>query len=487
MRRKASFFIFIAIFMTILPVSASFPEQFSSRILDLKTTRYQLDVRVDYENEKIFGSCLLTVHNPADQSVSHVPLVLYRLLEVTSITDETGKAIPFGQKVLSFDDWEKLQVNYVEVRLPQPLGPGDTLTLAIGYEGYILGYAETGWLYVKDHVDRNYTVMRMDGYGYPILGYPSLSVNRKAGLQNFDYTISVTVPDDLVVANGGKLLGKSIKNGQVTYTYTNIKPAWRIDMPIASYGILEDKESNLKIFHFADDKDNAVMVLDAMQRAIQLYSRWFGPADDFQGFTIIEVPEGYGSQTDVTSILQTADAFKERDNLTALYHEISHIWNVKALDPLPSRFESEGLAMFLQYLVQERLDDKKDALKNGYARLRQRFIQQCERNPKAKDVPIIDYGRERLTDLSYTKGMLFFTILYHLMGEKDFLEAMASFYQNYVRTGASSEDFLTHLKKRSKSDIDLDKLYEEWIHGTESSRLVLDNVPLEKIIQRYLW
>jgi hypothetical protein len=483
MKRKALNFTAIFIIIFSFSASFSFPDQFSSRVLNLKTMRYELDVKVDYEKEKISGKCLLTVHNPADQAISHVPLILYRLLKVTSVTSETGESIPYKQEVLSFEDWEQLQVNYVEVRLPQPLASGKSLILAIDYEGYILGYAEAGWLYVKDHVDRNFTIMRMDGYGYPIVGYPCERVNRIAGLQNLDYTISVTVPKDLVVANGGKLLGKSFHNGQVTYSYANIKPAWRIDMPIAAYSLAEDKENELKIFHFPEDKENAGMVLDAMQSALQLYTRWFGPAYDFQGFTIIEVPEGYGSQADVTSILQTADAFKDRSNLTALYHEISHIWNVRSLDSLPPRFESEGLAMFLQYLVQERLDNQKDALAKGFDHLCQRFIQQCERNPKGKDVPIIEYGKEDLTDLSYTKGMLFFTILYHILGEKDFMEAMGSFYQKYVKTGATAQEFLRHVKQHS--DTDLDRLYSEWIFGSESTRLIFDKIPVEQIIRRY--
>ncbi|UCE40522.1 MAG: hypothetical protein JSV17_13855 [Candidatus Aminicenantes bacterium] len=481
MYKKMGLLSFISIFIMALPVSS---QQFSSKTLALKTTRYELAVKVDYEAEKIFGQCRLTVHNPSEETVSHIPLILYRLLKVTAITDEQGRAIPYQQKVLSFEDWEQLQVNYVEARLPQPLASGQSKTIGIVYEGFLFGYSNDGWMYVKDHIDKEFTFMRWDGFGYPVVGYPSEKVNRRSGLQSYDYTLSVTVPEGLVVANGGKLSGKSTINGQITYTYTNFKPAWRMDMPIAPYGILEDKQNNLKIFHFPDDKDNAGMILEGMKKTLQLYTNWFGPADNFQGFTIIEIPEGYGSQTDVTSILQTADAFQKRDNLTALYHEIAHIWNVRDNDPLPDRLESEGLAMLLQYLAQERLDNKPDALAKGYERLSGRFRQQCERNPKCTDVPIIEYGNEDLTDLSYTKGMLFFYLLYRLMGEKDFLDAAGSFYQKYKNTGATTEEFLNHLKQRSKQN--LDRLYEEWIFGTESSRLVLEGVPVENLILRYM-
>ncbi len=79
--------------------------------------------------------------------------------------------------------------------------------------------------------------------------------------------------------------------------------------------------------------------------------------------------------------------------------------------------------------------------------------------------------------------MLFFYLLYHVMGEDDFLEAIGSFYQKYKQTGATSEEFLNHVKQHTEKN--LDRLYKEWIYGTESSRLILENVPVEDLIQRY--
>lgn len=483
MHKRAASIIYDFVLLAILAVPL-LSQQFSIKNLSLETKRYDLDVKVDYAAKKVFGRCRLTVRNPTEDLIPEIPLLLYRLLKVTSLTDTQGAPIPFEQKVLSIEDWEELQVNYIEARFPDPIAPGQSETIDIAYEGFLFGYSNEGWMYVKDHIEKEFSFMRMDGFGYPVVGYPNMQVNRRAGLQSFDYTLSVTVPVGLTVANGGKLAGTSTIDGQTTFTYTNLKPAWRMDMPIAPYGIVEDEQNSLKVFHLPQDKDNAGMILETMKKSFQLYTNWFGPADDFQGLTVIEVPEGYGSQADVTSILQTADAFQNRDRITDLYHEIAHIWSVRANDPLPPRFESEGLAMFLQYFVQERLDDKPDALIKGYERLSDRFHQQCEQNPKCKDVPIIEYGNKDLTDLSYTKGMLFFYILYRIIGEKDFLNAAGSFYQRFKLTGATAREFLDHVKQRSVQN--LDKLYEEWIYGTESSRLVLEKVPVEEIIQRYL-
>jgi len=478
----------ITVVCALVAVSLTFASQlqaqgFSDRELILKTVDYKLDLTIDYENEKILGNCQLTVFNPSEQPIRQIPLTLYRLLKVTSVKDEQGADLSFTQQVLSFEDWEQLQVNYVEVSLKNPIQQGERKTISIQYEGYLLGYSETGMRYVKDRVDEEFTIIRPDCKAYPEVGYPSWRVTRAAGLQSFDYLVNVTVPESLVVANGGKLVGRVSNNGLVTYSYRNIKPAWRIDIAIAQYGILEDKVNRLRVFHFQEDKEGALMVLDALKETMKLYTKWFGLLRDYQGFAVIEIPEGFGPQTDVTCIIQTRSAFQSKEQLYQFYHEISHLWGVESRDPLPSRFESEGLAMFLQYLAQEKLEHKKGALEKGAQRLSESFRQKCQKNSRCKDVPVIDYGKEMLTDLSYSKGMILFYVLYKLVGENEFFKIMGTFYQKYNQTGATTDDFINHA--REVSPVDLTKFFDEWVYGTESSEYIINEIPIEEIIKKY--
>ncbi|MFQ6115193.1 MAG: M1 family aminopeptidase [bacterium] len=227
----------------------------------------------------------------------------------------------------------------------------------------------------------------------------------------------------------------------------------------------------------------ALRAIEIMNDSLDLFSQWFGPLHDYQGFCIIEIPEGWGSQADVTSIIQTAAAFKNPEQIYQLYHEVSHQWNVKLLDPAPSRFESEGLAMFLQYLVQEQLGNKRDAVKNAAERYCESFRKACKNNPKCKDVAVIDYGKENLTDLSYTKGMVLFYILYELTGDDQFKEIIGSFYRKYNTTGATSEDFVEHFKLLAK--VDLTQFFDEWVYGIKSSEYIIKGVPVEDMVRIY--
>lgn len=480
MRLNASL-LFWLVFCSVLAPSLSSEEAFGEKAPAIRPIDYKIDLRVDLEKEKIFGTCRLTVVNFSEKPVSRVAFLLYRLLRVTSVRDDQGKDLPFTQRVLAFEDWEKFQANFIEAGLL--LAAGGKTALNISYEGHLLGYTETGMLYVKDRVDKDFTIVRMDCLAYPQPGYPSWEANRAAGLPNFDYEIRVTVPESYVAANGGEMTGRVSKDGWVTYSYRNLKPAWRMDIAVSRYGLLEDKTNNLRVFYFQDDHEGAADILEALTKTMDLYSDWFGPLEKKTGFAIIEVPEGFGSQADVTSILQTRDAFKNQDQVFQLYHEISHLWNVPSRDPFTPRFESEGLAMFLQYQVQEKLERKEGALEKGAARLAERFRQACQEDPRSKDTPMIDYGKARLTDLSYSKGMIFFFLLYELMGEKDFYQAVGSFYQKFKTSGATAGEFLDHLVSRSK--VDLTRLFEDWIYGTESSRDLLSGLSFSDMIKKY--
>jgi hypothetical protein len=161
-------------------------------------------------------------------------------------------------------------------------------------------------------------------------------------------------------------------------------------------------------------------------------------------YTIVEIPDQWGSQTDVTSILQEASAIKDEKHMYELYHEISHTWNVVPLDPNPSRVESEGLAVFLQYLLMEKLQGNSDALDAGAEKAFQKLKKQFEKNPGASEIPIAEYGAHQLTDLSYNKGMLFFYILYYKVGEKKLMKVIADHNAKH-KSGSTLQDFSNSL------------------------------------------
>ena len=319
----------------------------------LRPVRYELDLRLDYDEEKLYSRVSLTVANRSAAPTDELPLLLYRTLTVTGMEDDEGRAIEFTQDVAALADWPQRQANVITVTLSEPLAPGDSATVVVSYEGHLLGYAETGTHYQKDRIDPEFTIIRRDPYTYPIVSHPSLQSMRAAGMPQFDYRATITVPESVSVANVGRLVEHRVDGGNASWVYVNHRTAWRMDFAVAEYGVHE--AGGHKVFYFPEDSVGAGRVMDGLTRTLALYGEWFGAQRGDVRFTLIEIPDGWGSQTDVTGIIQTAAAFKDPERSHELYHEVSHLWNVVDPAPAPPRW-AEGLAEFLSELTTEELE-----------------------------------------------------------------------------------------------------------------------------------
>jgi hypothetical protein len=386
----------------------------------------------------------------------------------------------FTQRVVTYEDWDVYQANFIEVDLPKPVPTGGKATITIDYSGYLAGYAETGMIYVRDKIDPEFTILRPDCEAYPIVGYPSIQSRKSAGaMPSFDYRLNITVPDSLVAVNGGQLIGTEKKDGHATYQFKNIKLAWRIDIAIAKYKALES--GKLKVWYFEKDSLGARTLLRYAERTLALYSRWWGKLQDFQGFSLIEIPSGFGSQADVSAILQTADAFNDSTQMGQLYHELSHLWNVPSNDTYSPRW-NEGLATFLQYLTIEELEQR-PYLEHVTERFYKRINSDLAKDSVFSMAPVIDFGQKGIAGHSYSVGMIMFQLLYRIVGQKDFNDVFGSFYQKYHATGATTDEFVRHSTKISK--VDLTRFFSDWIYTTRYTALLRSNLSMDEIIGRY--
>lgn len=426
----------------------------------LAPIRYELSFEIDYPAEQLRAATSLVVENRSGQPVREASLLLYRLFRVRSVRDDIDASLPFTQTVVAFEDDGKLQVNQVLVALPKPLPPGGQTTLRIGYDGYLLGYAETGMLYVKDRIDPEFTILREDAYVYPIPGYPSHTSMRQHVIGwSFTYSARVTVPRDLIVANGGRLDGTSSEGDRVTFQYTSVKPSWRMDFAIAKYGNLSSDAA--RVFYLPGDKEGATGVAQAAEKSLTLFTRWFGPRPGGSALTFIEIPDGWGSQTDVTTIIQTAAAFRDVKQHREVYHKISHLWNVTDTDQPAPRW-NEGLATFLEFLVDQEITGE-ERVDPRATRVLEWLRAQLPGHPQWRKVPLLDYGREDLTDLSYSVGAMFFDLLYRLTGRETFNQIIRD-YDTRFATGGTTRDLLDVIRK--DAGMDLSRLLSDWITTT---------------------
>lgn len=449
----------------------------------LVTDHYHLELSFDYRNESLQGTCRMTILNKSDSVLTQIPLLLYRLMKVNTVKTDVGIELDFHQSVVQYEDFTKLQVNHILVDYEIP--PYGSRVIHIDYGGHLLGYAETGMRYITDRVFPDFTLIRMDAYAYPIISKPVTTFlinNIRTHL--FDYDIVVTVPDTLVVASGGRLQSKVPEpDNQITYHYASKKPAWRIDIAIAPYKQLNTEVLNI---FYLNDKESAKHIAQSGADAMQQYTHWWGKLLSPEAVTIIETEKNSGGQADELVILLPEESFSNISNFHNLYHELAHLWHVaiREQEGVSPRWE-EGLAEFSAYLLNETLyDDKAGLLKRAANNNLRRLKRDFDRNAALLNIPLIEYGNHRITNLSYVQPMVMFTVLYYWLGEEVFHQTLAGFYQQYINTGASTLDFVSYWEQEAPST-NLEPFFNDWIYTTRFTKFVMEGKSIEDILEYY--
>jgi hypothetical protein len=288
----------------------------------------------------------------------------------------------------------------------------------------------------------------------------------------------ITVPDSLWVANGGRLRERQVAGGLATFVYQNLKTAWRMDFAIAPYRAIDS--GALHVVYFPADSTGARRVLAAAQRCMALYAGWFGPLEGSGSFTVIEIPDGYGSQADVSSITQTAAAFTDPGQRRQLYHEISHLWDVPPTEPFSARL-NEGLATFLEYYTADRLDSA--ATLEPRLEVVRKWLQGIVASrAELRTTPLTAYGREGLTDFSYSMGMVLFAVLHDLLGDEGFRRLIRDCHVQHPQC-RSLDEFVHRAERLAPQD--LTRFFGDWVYSTRWVDAVAASGSMADLTARY--
>jgi hypothetical protein len=429
------------------------------RDLQVRETSLVLVARLDYEEGSLDGSLTFSVENVSGRPATEVPLLLNRLMVFRNARDSEGNPLSVRQDVVTFIDHPKFQASYAVVSLARPLPPGSETTLAVDFSGHLVGYTETGMLYVQDRINEEFTILRTDALAFPSVGGPSWRINRSAPRRDFEFRAEISVPERLTVASGGELVERRVNDGVATFVYRSTAPVPFLNLPIAEFGLLS--KSGIRVYYFPEHADGAKRVLERARSALELLGQWFGPLGQPPRVAVMEIPKGWGSQASLTGgIIQTADVFENPDSLQPLYHELSHLWNAPD-EERPSPRWNEGLATFLQFLLAERLDGSQD-IDATVERSALRLLQAIESESAHQGVPFARYGHAQMTDYSYRTGFVMFYFLHELLGEKEFNRALGGYYQQFRDASGSFDDLVEIANKTSSRNLKI--FFDDWFY-----------------------
>lgn len=438
-----------------------------------------LNVALDYGERSLAGSIIFELENWTTRPARTVSFVAGRLMTVSTVRDGSGRPLRYMQDVERFHDEPLWQVNHLRVTLPRAIPAGGRTTVRIEYAGNLVGYTEVGWLYVKDRIDTAFTILRADALAFPIVGGLSFAANRTVPRHDFTYDASVRVPARYVVATGGAVTRIAQADATVIWRYESRGPSPFLNIAIAPFDTLVD--GGVRVFYFRADSAGARRLMTSAQAALRFFAQAFGPLHAPVSLTIAEIPDGWGSQASlVGGIIQTASAFRDTTRVGELYHELSHLWNARDTDA-PSPRWNEGLAMFLQGLIHERVDGwtgREDSYRQLIASLKRRVAD----DSTVRQTPVIEYGARNMTNRSYAVGDLMFATLYELVGEAEFNRIVGGYYQEFAN-GGTTRDFVAFAKRTAARDLTI--FFEDWLFTTRWIGPLAEATTLKDLARRY--
>ncbi len=449
--------------------------------LTIKPLHYTLIIDISIDDKLLKAESRIKLLNAGAEPVDRFQLLLNRGLNVTAIEYDKGD-VSFTQRRDRFKDLNEMVVNTIDVFLDKPLKAGDTVSMHVTYEGEISSYEDV-FTYIKDRISEEYTLIRTDAFSYPVLGVMefkqliSLLTRQRVGFE-----LKVTVPTGYKVANVGKLLSYVETDDKVTFTYVSKLPSWRIDIAVSEFNLLSDEALDLHVFALETDHIHAGRILRELMRCLRFYRGWFGDPAHWAGYTVIEVPEGWGSQADVTGMLLEAKSFRDEQRVESLYHELAHLWNVTSGEKIPSRFLDEGFATYLQLLAVREFFGE-NVFEEKLDRFRQRAMKMAEDNPILLEIPVASYGEYGVTDASYFVGAWVLYILHRVVGDRCFRDTIRTFLKRYRDKPATLEDF-----KQTALNIcgtKVDRLLNEWLFGNKAIQYLKQNTPVEELLKIY--
>lgn len=454
----------------------------SAQEANLAVTNYDLHFQIFTPDERLQGEAKITLENRSATGVNEVPVLLYRLLDINSVTGPDGKPLPFQHSVVKLSDATNMQVNAATVRLPVPLPPHGQYTLALKFSGQVYGYPEV-MAYVHDSVNEDFTLLRPDALVYPIVAMPTFAATIEAYRVPFTYTLAVEVPSGYEVASGGTLIEKREGKGVTFFSFRGRGPTNRVDIAAARFKSLQNEQAHLSVYVLPADEAGGERMLKAMEQVIGFYTSEFGPAPGGSGYTAIEIPEGFGSQAGSFYFLQSAAAFRDASRLHEMYHEVSHSWNAVAKPGVDrARWFDEAFASYFEALAIGHFDGEKSFFDRMEA-YREHFRKNAQKDARAADTPISDYGKYELGDNSYTKGAWSLYVLHAAVGDAAFRQIVRSLLAEHSNAPLDFHDFAELAERASQRD--LQRFFNEWVFGAESSKLLLGNSSIAEIAARY--
>lgn len=317
------------LFSLFLLVSLFHSPTYSQATSSLKTANYEMDIRLDIENKKLYGTTTLLWNNPSADEITYLPMHLYYnafrnsqstflkergvpdfltknidsecgwgWTQIVSITDEYGNDLTDGLHYIQTDDNNTEDKSVIKIPLANTVGPYGSLSVTFDWEAKIpqtmprTGYNKDFYFFAQWFPKVG--VYEPAGTRYAAEGAWNCHQYHSNGEYYSDfgvYDVHLTVPEDYIVAASGALKNTSQNGAMKTWNFVVenvIDFTWSCS---PHYVVTEDKykTTELKVYSYPEKQHFTDRYLPTIKFTMQYLEEHLGPYP-YPTLSIIDPP-----------------------------------------------------------------------------------------------------------------------------------------------------------------------------------------------------
>ncbi|MFC3050379.1 hypothetical protein [Kordiimonas pumila] len=401
--RLLAAFLSLAFFTFSLPLQAA-----ENSFLPVLNSYVSMKLHLDDRNGQMVGAAWIRVKNTTDRPLVEVPFILNPGLHVTKVTNGAGAALGFSANLSPVSGYAGLRATVGTVSLSAPVPAGSEAEIVIQYRGILSPLESGGILGAKETLNPDFTMIRAESFGYPVIAAPTkASINMAINQPPYYQTATLELPSGYSVA------GNLITDSPADAAKIDLKsdtPVAAMVLPIGRF--TKEQQGAFLLASLTGNTVNSTDVLATNAPLAAQLTDWLGtPKTPLQ---ISFVPDGYGTFTEPGFIMlpensggNTVVAAASADMVKAA---IPAAWGI--YQGAPGAWDN-GLNTVLLILF-----DGTEAVASAEAAAFKAAQNAVNLNTTLGKMPVGDYQNPADKD---AVGTLFFWLLYDRLGHDDFM------------------------------------------------------------------
>lgn len=437
-----------------------------TRFPDIPQYTFRLELIPDFTQATITGTLELNYTNLTPDTLNDLVFRLYANLESFGGAAVINNIVINGIEINPLYDETQ---SVVTLPLPQPLVPGEKITLTLDYEAVVFHGEQrlyNQFSYLETELALASFLPLLSVYASETGWWRETQHPRGDAVYsqtaNFDVTLSA--PSYLKVIASGSLVEETI--GEATNIYRYAAPLMRDFslMASAQYATLsrDFEDIQVHVHYLPSHQEEAHLAMQWTLDSLAAFTETYG-AYVYQELDVVETYTSAGGIEYPGLIVVAANLWRVDEFYfeVVTVHEVAHQWwySMVGNDQTRYPFLDEALTEYSVSLYWEYL-----AGENGYnaaiSAEQARFVDFSGRDMKIGFTPA-DYNDDTYSRIVYGKGAYFFHTLRLALGDDLFRAAIQRYLSEYRYQLATPFDLQTILEETA--GVQLDDLFTEWV------------------------